>query len=196
MDESGLSAGGLKPYVCPARLKICEARAARHFEPSLLPRRPDFEVELLGMREANVARAYREHAVGQVQLLQDSLGVFAKLFKLLKAVVGVNPFHKFHFVELVEAVEPAHVFAPAARLAAETRSVGASVHRQFRLVESFVAVEVGDGNFGGGNHIVIVSGVVVHLPLFVGELSGGCGACRIHHNRAHKLAVAVLARFV
>ena len=37
---------------------------------------------------------------------------------------------------------------------------------------------------------------MVHLPLFVGELSGGCGACRIHHNRAHKLAVAVLARFV
>ena len=105
MHERGLSAGRLEAYVGAARLEVREAGAARYFEPPLLPRRPHFEIELLGVRETDVARAYREHAVWQIQLLQNPLGVVAELFELLETAVGVRPFDELHFVELVQAVE-------------------------------------------------------------------------------------------
>ena len=58
MDELELAFLIAVANVRAARLEIGKERAARHFKPLLLPCRPDFKVDLLGVRRAEVVRRY------------------------------------------------------------------------------------------------------------------------------------------
>ena len=53
-----------------------------------------------------------------------------------------------------------------------------------------VAVEVGDGHFGSGNHIESVEGYGIHLSLFVGKLAGAEAGGFVDHQRRHNLYIS------
>lgn len=53
-----------------------------------------------------------------------------------------------------------------------------------------VAVEVGDGYFGGGNHVEAVEGDGVHLSLLVGKLPGAKAGGFVDHERGHDFNIS------
>ena len=57
-------------------------------------------------------------------------------------------------------------------------------------VDDDVAVEVGDGHLGGGNHIESVEGYGVHLTLLVGQLTRAETAGLVDHQRRLYLDIA------
>jgi hypothetical protein len=92
----------------------------------------------------------------------------------------------------VEAVEPAHILAVAARLAAEARGVGATADRQHFLRQDFVAEKIGQRHLGRGHRIEAVDGGLIHLALLVGQLAGGGGAGGVDEDGRADLGVAGL----
>ena len=80
--------------------------------------------------KAHVAAAQAQHAVGEVQLLEQAFHVGQHGFQGIVALVGLRDLHNFHLVELVQAVEAAHVGAPGAGLAAEAGRVAGHAHGQ------------------------------------------------------------------
>ena len=89
--------------------------------------------------------------------------------------------HDFDLVELVQAVEPPHIFAIRAGLPTEACRISGVANRELRLVEYHVAIEIGDGYFGGRYEIEVVFVAMVHLALLVGELSGAITRSGIDH---------------
>ena len=82
MRGHGLAVGATIADASSTRLEVGKVRTARHFEPTFLSCRKNFEVVLLGMGEANLARTHAEHAVRQIQLLKGRLHIIAELFQL------------------------------------------------------------------------------------------------------------------
>ena len=93
----------------------------------------------------------------------------------------------------MEAVEAAHVFAVGAGFAAEASGIGTVLDRKVAGFQDGIAVDVGDGHFGGGDEVEVVEVHVVHLCFLVGQLSGGISGGFVHHVRRFHFAVAVLA---
>ena len=89
--------------------------------------------------------------------------------------------YDFDFIELVEAIKAAYVFTVRAGLTAEARGVPAQFNGQVILLDHHVAVDVGQRNFGGGNHVQVVVLHVVHLALFIRQLAGSKTAVRVDH---------------
>ena len=173
-----------------AGLERLETRAARHLQPALLTGRPDFEVVFFGLRKSDVAATHEEHAVGQLEFLQEALGIETEGVELGVAGLGMHPLEQLDLVELVEAVEPAHVLAVAARLAAETRRVGGAFHRQRLGVENLVAEEVRQRHLGGRHCVETIGDGLIHLTFLVGQLAGGGGAGGVDEDRRVNLGVA------
>lgn len=141
------------------------------FEPTLLGFAVDFEVVAEGGGEADVAAAEAEDAIGQLELEEQAFDVVEHFLVGTGGVFGRVDAHELYFGELVKAVEPAHVFAVAAGFAAEALGVGAILDGEVALAEDDVAVDVGDGHFGGGDEVEVVGLAVVHLAFFVGQLA-------------------------
>ena len=119
-----------------------EVRNGAHLEPALLRLAIHLEVVAHGSREAHVAAAEAQDAVGELQLLQQSLHVLEHLPVALGTVLGRVDAHDFYLRELVQAVQAAHVLAVGASLAAEALRVGAVLDGQVGLAEDDVAVDV------------------------------------------------------
>ncbi len=70
---------------------------------------------------------------------------------------GAGELDQFDFLELVLADDAACILAGRSGFGAEAWSVGGERDGQARVVEDFVAVEVGDGDFGGGDEVKITT---------------------------------------
>ena len=80
-------------------------------------------------------------------------GVARELFVLVVRLLGARELYQFHLLKLVLANDAAHVLAVRSGFAAEARRVGGEQQGQARVVDDLVAIEVGDGHFGGGNEV-------------------------------------------
>ena len=70
-------------------------------------------------------------------------------------VLGLGELDQLDLLELMLADDAARVLARCASLGAETGGVGREADGKARFVEDFVAIEVGDGDLGGGDEPVV-----------------------------------------
>ena len=110
-------------------------------------------------------------------------------------VLGGVDTDNLYLAELVQTVESAHIFAVRACFAAEALGVGAVLNRQLRLFDNLITVEVRYGHLGGGDEVEVVHFAVVHLPLFVGQLSCAVATGLVDYRRRHNLRVAGFVGF-
>src|ERR1019366_3467735 len=115
-----------------------------------------FEVKCLCGRETGVAGTQQNTPVGQLQSLQNLLGVARQPFVLQVGLFRPRELDQFNLLELVLADDAAGVFARCAGLGAEAWSVSREPDRQPRLVEYFISVEVGYRNLSRWDQPVII----------------------------------------
>src|SRR5437667_9482525 len=81
----------LEPQIHPPRLKIREVRATRNFQIGILSRRPNLDVVGLGRTKAEITRTKFNHAVMQLERLQNSICIgFQGLMLRVLSVSGGN----------------------------------------------------------------------------------------------------------
>jgi hypothetical protein len=89
------------------------------FPKGLTTRHPRLDIILLHLRESKITSAHHDHTIGQVQGLQDLLGVLENVFVFpgrdLWIVDAQNDL--FDFLKLVNTVESPCVFAIRPRFA-------------------------------------------------------------------------------
>jgi hypothetical protein len=118
---------------------------------------------------------------------------------------GARELDQLDLLKLVLADDAARIFAGGAGLGAEAGRVGGERDGQPRFVENLVAVEIGDGNLGGGNEPVVVVfelaagdgfgvGVGAAEEVFgkLGQLAGAEERLAVDHERRQDFGVAVL----
>ena len=148
--------GGLEADVGAAGLEGFEVGAGGDFAIELLAGEPDFEVEGLGGAEAGVAGAEQDAAIGKLEGFEDLFGVAGEALVLGVGFVGARELDQLDLLELVLADDAARVLACGSGFGAEAGGVGGEADGQAGFVEDFVAVEVGDRDFGGGDQPVVV----------------------------------------
>lgn len=161
-----------------------------YFEPTFLGCAIYFEVECDCAGEGHVAAAEAQDVPGQSEAFEQALYVVFHLFEGCVRVFGAFDAYDFDFIELVETVEAADVFAVTAGFAAPACAVCAVFDGEAVGGYDDVAVEVGDGYFGGGDEVEAVEGSDVHLCFFVGELSGAVTGCFVDYVRRFDFEVS------
>ena len=132
---------------------------------------------------------------GRPRRLQNVLGIGGELFELVVALLGPRELHQLHLLKLVLADDAAHVAAVGAGFAAEAGRVGAQRDGQLVGVESFVAKQIGDGDFGGGSEPeIVVSRILKRSSSNFGKLAGAEEAGGIDQEGRQHFGIAVLAR--
>src|SRR5690606_2672274 len=126
-----------------SRLESFEVAAAADLSIGVLAGQPDLEVEAAGGGEADVARAQRHDAEGQLELAEDFAGVGHEPVELLVGVGGSGELDELDLVELVLSDESAGVAPVAAGLEPETGCVCAESGGELLCVEDLVTEEVG-----------------------------------------------------
>ncbi len=118
---------------------------------------------------------------------------------------GARELDQLDLLKLVLADDAARVFARRASLGAEARRVGGERDGQPRFVENLVAIEIGDGNLGGGDEPVVAVfelaarnglgvGIGAAEKIFgkLGQLAGAEERLGVDHERRQHFLVAVL----
>ena len=184
MDELGLGIrGGAVADVGPPRLEIAAVGAGADLQPFLTAGRPDLDVVGLGGGKTDVAGAELQDAVGQSQLLADVLGVMGEFLQLVIGGLRLDELVKLHLIELVAALDAARVFAGGHLFPAETGGIGDVVYGQSARRQDFIAVQVGQRYFGGGDEPVVFLGIMVEVIGELGQVAGADHALLLDHVR-------------
>ena len=136
----------------------------------------------------------RDHPVGQLEELQDLLGVAGELLQGVVAGLRGGQLHQLDLVELVLADQAADVLAVGAGLGAEAGGVGGVAQRQVGLVEDLAPVQVGQRHLGGRDQVVVETLELEQVLLELRQLAGADEGVAVDDERRQDLAVAVLAR--
>ncbi|MPN30922.1 hypothetical protein SDC9_178393 [bioreactor metagenome] len=155
MHELVLALGVLEPGLHPPRLEGFAVGAAGDFAIGTLRRQPDLEVVGLGCREAHVAGAQRDDAVGQLEPLQDGFGVADHFLERSFALIRGDDLHHFDLVELMLADHAAYVAPAAARFGAEAGAVCSQFDRQRVSSQYLFAYGVGQRDLGSGDEVLL-----------------------------------------
>ena len=115
-------------------LEVPAVRARGNFLVRVVARQPNLQVIGLAAGESNVARAKADHAVRQLELLKNVLGVVNHGFQIVLRFLGLGEFHHFHLAELVHANNAARVATSSARLGAEAGRKCAVLQRQLACI--------------------------------------------------------------
>ncbi len=131
----------------------------------------------------------------QSQPLQHFFCVAGQLFVLFIRIFRPRELDQFHLLELMLADDAAHVLAVRSGLAAEARRVGRERDWQPRGIEHFVAVEICDRDFGGGNEPEILFAVrhAEGIGAELRQLPRSVHRIGIHQVRRKNFGVPVLA---
>ena len=122
-------------------------------------------------------------------------------------LLGPRELDQLDLLKLVLADDAARVLARRAGLGAEAGRVGRERDGQPRFVENLVAIEIGDGNLGGGDEPVVVVfelaargglgigiGAAEEVLGKLGQLAGAEERLGVDHERRQHFFVAVLLR--
>src|SRR6266545_2861690 len=156
-----LSARGLVAQAHPAGLEVLAIGATAHLQIAPLPWRPDFDVVRHGAGETHVARAELDDFVVQPKSLQHFLRVADHRVEFGVTLFRFHDLDQLDLVELVHANHPARADARRARLRAKARAVGHVTNRKLRLLQNFLAMNVGDRRFGRGQQIELAQRAAV-----------------------------------
>ena len=96
----------------------------------------------------------------------------------------------------MQAVQSAYIFSIATGLATEALSVGAILNRQLLFIENHIAIDIGDRHLSGRNKIEIVETAVIHLSLFVGQLTCAIARSLINNRRRHNFSISRLRSLI
>lgn len=191
VGEAVFAVGVFVAEVHAAGLVVAEGGTAGDFEVGFLAGGPDFDVVGFGGAEADVAGAEFDDAVVEAEELEDFFGVAGEGFEGVHGGLGGGDVDELDFVELVHANEAAGAEAGAAGFTTEAGGVGGVVDGEVLVFEDLLAMEVGDGDFGGGDEVEVVFGAVVDLVAELGELAGADEALGFDEERGADLGVAV-----
>ena len=111
-------------------------------------------------------------------------------------LVWMSHLDDFHLVELVESVQAADFFSVAAGLPTKAGGVPADFLGQIRRLQHHVAVDVGQGDLRGGDHVQVVLLHVVHLAFLVRELSCAVAGVGVDHVGWDEFRVAGVVGFL
>ena len=176
---------------------VClEVGDGRNLKPTALCGGVDLEVEGDGRGEAHVAAAETEDMPGKTDFFEKALDMVFHLFESGIGVLGLFDADNLDLVELMETVESADILAVGAGLATEACGVGAVLYREFVGGNDDVAVNVGDGNFGGRDEVEFVLIDEIHLAFLVGELACAVAGGFVHDVGGLYLKIAGLACLV
>ena len=145
--------------------------------------------------ESHVGGAERHDAIVQAEFLQDGLGVVGELFEFVVGSFGTSKLYQLHFLKLVLANDSADVFAIRSGFAAKAGRVGGEADRQACAVENFVAIEIGDWDFGGRNQPKVFFAVrhAKQILRKLRQLAGAVHRFGIHEVWRQHFGVSVLA---
>ena len=182
VQEARLAFGIFVAQVQTVGLIGFEIRHRAHLQPAFLRGAIHLEIEGERRREADVAPTQPQHAVGEFEFFEKMPHMGTHFVQHLIGILGFLHTHNLHLVKLMQTVQAAHVLAVGTGLATETGRIGAVLYGQILFLQDAVAVEVGDGHFGGGNHIEIVQTDMIHLRVLVGKLAGAVARSLVHHQ--------------
>ena len=141
-----------------AGLVIRAVRAARHLAPIAAlsaPRQPGLEVEFAIGGRAEIARGDVDHAVGNLERLEDRFLESQDLGVQGLRVLGARDHEHLHLRELVHAVEPAALASGRARLGAEAVRDAGEAERKRSLLEDLVGVQAAQRDLGRSDQVEI-----------------------------------------
>ena len=136
-----------------ASLECFAIRTGRNFAVHVLRRQPHFQVKGLGSAKAHVARAKRNNAVRQAELLQNAFGIGHHFVQVLVAFFRTNNANHFHLVELMLADHAARVATVGTGFRAEARRMSRNLDRQLVGTQELAANHVGQGHFSGRDQV-------------------------------------------
>ena len=185
------SLGFLKANRRPPRLEIAAGAAAGNLPVGAGPRQPYLQVVGAAGREAQIARAELDLAVGQLQGLKHRLGIGGDLLVGRRRLLRAHEPIQLNFVELVQANQAAGVAAVGAGLAAEAGRVGGVFERQLIRRQYLIAVQGGHRHLGGGGEPEVVLGAAEAFLGELGQLARAQQAGAVDQDRRHHLGVAL-----
>ena len=185
--------GVLESETKAASLEVFEVGATGDFEVGVLAWGPDFDVVSLGAAEAEVAGTKLDHAVMQAKGLKDFLGVGSQRLELGVGRLGGRQFDEFNFVELMDANEAAGAEAGGPGFAPEARGISDEFFREVGEGKDFLAMEIGDGDFGSGGEVELVAFATIELLLELGQLAGADEGFLANDEGGAELRVPMLA---
>ena len=182
----------LKTDLSPAGLKILKIADGRSLQPLFIGGGPGFDIITFGGGKAQVAAGQQQHAIGQLQGVQNLRGLAQHRFMRLIGTLRMNKVHHFHLVKLVYTLKTARILAVGTGLAPETGGKSHIFYRKQRLVQYLIAVQIGYRNLGRGNQIKIILFHMVHIIGHFRQLPGAVHALLVDHKRRINFRIAVL----
>jgi len=184
---------GFEPESHATGLEVIEQGAAGNFEVSVLAWGPDFDIESLGGTEAEIAGAEFDDAVVEAEELEDFFGVGGEGKELGGRLFWGGDFDELDFIELMHSDETAGTEACGAGFSAEAGGVSGVGAGELIGVKNFFAMEVSDGDLGGGGEVEIAVAAAVELVFEFGELGSADEGFWADDVRRTDLGVAVFA---
>ena len=134
--------------------------------------------------------------IRQLQLLYETFDMSEHLVEtLIRVLRGVDT-NNLYLVELMQAVQATDILAVRASLTAEASRISATLDRQILFIEDLVAEDVGHRNLCCRNEIEVVEVAMVHLTLFVRQLTRAVTGCLIDNIRWLHLQITGLAGLI
>src|SRR5262245_14996100 len=158
-----------------ARLVVGAVRGARYLAvaPALAAaRHPGLEVELPPRGSPEVAGRDLDHAVGDLERLEDPLLDREQLGVHRLRVLGASEREELDLRELVHAVEPPALAARRARLGAEAVRDPGHAHGELRLLEDPIRVVAAERDLRGPDQVEVGPGERVDLRLRAARAEG------------------------
>src|SRR5262249_36342836 len=158
-----------------ARLVVGAVRGARPLAVlarGAATRHPRLEVELAPGGRAEVARRDLDHAVGDLERLEDLLLDAEQLDVHRLGLLRARDRKELDLRELVHAVEAAALLARGAGLGAEAVRDARHAHGQRRDVEHLVVVEAAESDLRGADQVEVGAGERVDLRLVAARRDG------------------------
>ncbi len=160
--EFRLAALGAIARLHAAGLERFHIGAGRNFAVGVLRREPDLDIVSARAAKTHVAGAEDDGAIGQLQALQDALGVGGELFQRGGRFFCPRHPDELDFVELVLADEAAHVPPARPGLGTKARRMRHKAQRQLDGIDDLIAHQIGQRHFGCGNEVVALALSVLH----------------------------------
>ena len=149
----------------------------------------DFKVIAECGCEGHISSGETENTIREFELLEQTFHVCQHLFVRSVGMLRRVNTHDLDLRELMQTVQATYILAVRTCLATETLRISAVLNRQLVLVDDHIAVDIRYRHLSGRDEIEVIHLAVVHLALFVGQLTRSVPRSSVHYGRRHDLRV-------